>query len=275
MSIIRVTTSFNLDIDFEAAPFHKRLFAWSVDLFILIFYLIMMSKIVGSVTRNMDRDVDYNYNMMGILWLMWVPFFIYHPVCEILMNGQSIGKKLMGIRIVNENGGKPGISQFIIRWLIRTGDYTLIIFLFFILTSMTSPAAVPSLMKNYFFMLGGAGALFVADIILVNTKKQQRLGDLLAHTILIKTKQKTSIDDTIFLHVAEGYTPSFPQVMQLSDRDINALKSILDAAKKHHDYNLAFNASEKIKSHLHIETSLSPFDFLEILLKDYNALAVQ
>jgi hypothetical protein len=75
--------------------------------------------------------------------------------------------------------------------------------------------------------------------------------------------------------VAEGYSPSFPQVMQLSDRDINALKSILDAAKKHHDYNLALNASEKIKTHLKIETSLSPFDFLEILLKDYNALATQ
>ena len=118
-------------------------------------------------------------------------------------------------------------------------------------------------------------ALLVTDIILVNSRKQQRLGDLLAHTILIKTKQKTSIDDTIFLQVAEGYTASFPQVMQLSDRDINALKSILDAAKKHGDYNLALNASEKIKAHLHIDTSLSPFDLLEILLKDYNYLAGQ
>ena len=97
----------------------------------------------------------------------------------------------------------------------------------------------------------------------------------MAHTILIKTKQKTSIDDTIFLHIAEGYSPSFPQVMRLSDRDVNALKSILDTAKKNNDYDLAQNASEKIKRHLNIETSSSPFDFLEILLKDYNFLAGQ
>jgi uncharacterized RDD family membrane protein YckC len=275
MSIIRVSTSFNLDIDFEASPFHKRLFAWAIDLFILIFYLIVMSKVVDAIAKTMTKDVSYEYNKLGLVWLMWVPFFLYHPVCEILMNGQSVGKKLMGIRIVNENGGKPSIGQFIIRWLIRTGDYTLLIFLFFILISVAYPEALSSIMKNYLFMLGGAGLLFVTDIILVNSKKQQRLGDLLAHTILIKTKQKFSIDDTIFLQVGEGYTPSFPQVMQLSDRDINALKSILDAAKKHHDYDLAFNASEKIKAHLHIETSMSPFDFLEILLKDYNYLAAQ
>lgn len=275
MSVIRVTTSFNLEIDFEASPFHKRLFAWAIDLFILIFYLIVMSKVLDAISKTMTRDVGYGYNKLGLVWLMWVPFFIYHPVCEILMNGQSIGKKLMGIRVVNENGGKPSISQFIIRWLIRTGDYTLLIFLFFILISISNPEAISSIMKNYLFMLGGAGILFIADIILVNSKKQQRLGDLLAHTILIKTKQKTSIDDTIFQHVGEGYTPSFPQIMHLSDRDINALKSILDAARKHHDYDLAFNASEKIKSHLHIETSMSPFDFLEVLLKDYNHLAAQ
>jgi hypothetical protein len=62
--------------------------------------------------------------------------------------------------------------------------------------------------------------------------------------------------------------------MQLSDRDINSLKSILDTAKKRHDFHLAEMASEKIKNHLQIRTTLSPFDFLEVLLKDYNYLSV-
>src|SRR5215213_5145851 len=258
MSVIRVTTSFNLDIDFEATPFHKRLFAWGIDFFILIFYIIVITKIVDSATRNMDNSIDNRYNMWAIGWLTFVPYLLYHPVCEILMNGQSVGKKLMGIRVVNENGGKPGISQYIIRWLVRTSDYAIIILLYLIVISLAYPFLVAYIMKSFFGMFAGAMALFITDIVLVNSKKQQRLGDLLAHTILIKTKQKTSIDDTIFLQVAEGYAPSFPQVMQLSDRDINALKSILDAAKKHGDYNLALNASEKIKAHLHIDTSLSP-----------------
>jgi hypothetical protein len=184
------------------------------------------------------------------------------------MNGQSIGKRILGIRVVNENGGKPGMSQYIIRWLIRTSDYMVLIIIIY------APYMAIYGMQ-FFWAVGGALLLLVTDIVLVNSKKQQRLGDLLAHTILINTHQKTSIDDTIFQAVREGYTASFPEVMLLSDRDINALKSILDTAKKNEDPDMAEHASEKIKTHLKINSTLSPFDFLETLLKDYNFLAAQ
>jgi len=268
MSVIRITTSFNLDIDFEAPAFHRRLFAWMIDLFILIFYIVIASKILKAIHANLEATSDSSYNMWAIGLVMILPFFMYHPVSEILMNGQSIGKKLMGLQVVNENGGKPSISQYIIRWLIRTSDYTVLIIIIY-----TPYLALYGL--QFFYALGGSLLLLGADIVLVNSKKHQRLGDLLAHTIVIDIQQKATIDDTIFQHVEEHYSPSFPQVMQLSDRDINALKSILDAAKKRHDFELANQASDKIKNHLKIETSLSPFDFLEILLKDYNYLSGQ
>jgi uncharacterized RDD family membrane protein YckC len=268
MSVIRVTTSFNLDIDFEAPPFHKRLFAWMIDLFIIIFYIIIATKMLNAIQRNMDYSDDSMYNMWAIGLVLILPFILYHPVSEALMNGQSVGKKLMGLQVVHENGGKPGISQYIIRWLIRTSDYT-------VLTIIIYSPYIAVYGMQFFVALGGSLALLLVDIVLVNSKKSQRLGDILAHTIVINTKQKTSIDDTIFLHVEDNYTPSFPQVMRLSDRDINALKGILDSAKKHHDFELASQASEKIKVHLKIETSLSPFDFLETLMKDYNYLATQ
>ena len=118
-----------------------------------------------------------------------------------------------------------------------------------------------------------AMGLLITDVILANTRKQQRLGDILAHTLLINTRQSESINDTIFLEISDKYVPSFPQVMQLSDRDINSLKGILDTARRRGDYNLAEMASEKIKNHLKIQTTLSAFDFLEVLLKDYNYLS--
>lgn len=266
MSVIRITTSFNLDIDFEAPAFHKRLFAWMIDLFILIFYIVIASKILKAIQANLESTDDNMYNMWAIGLVLILPFFMYHPVSEILMNGQSVGKKLIGLQVVNENGGKPSISQYIIRWLIRTSDYTVLIVIIY-------APYMAFYGIQFFYALGGSLLLLATDIILVNSRKHQRLGDLLAHTILINTKQKATIDDTIFQHVDDRYTPSFPQVMHLSDRDINALKSILDAAKKRHDFELAAQASEKIKNHLKIETSLSPFDFLEILLKDYNFLS--
>lgn len=266
MSVIRVSTSFNLDIDFEAPAFHRRLFAWMIDLFILVFYIFIMSRLLRKIELGMAGTSDNMYNMWAVGLILIMPFFLYHPVSEILMNGQSIGKRILGIRVVNENGGKPGISQYIIRWLIRTSDYMVLIIIIY------APYVAVYGMQ-FFWAVGGTLLLLLTDLVLVNSKKQQRLGDLLAHTILINTNQKTTIDDTIFQPVSEGYTASFPEVMLLSDRDMNALKSILDASKKNGDPDMAEHAAQKIKTHLKIRTELAPFDFLETLLRDYNFLS--
>jgi hypothetical protein len=109
----------------------------------------------------------------------------------------------------------------------------------------------------------------------VSSKKGQRIGDVLAHTILIRTNTRADIEETVFQEVADTYTPVFPQIMQLSDKDINAIKSILETAKRKGDFNMAATASEKIKAHLKINSSMSPFDFLDVLLKDYNYLSVK
>ncbi|MEI9944831.1 MAG: hypothetical protein WDN26_11485 [Chitinophagaceae bacterium] len=101
------------------------------------------------------------------------------------------------------------------------------------------------------------------------------MGDILAHTILIRTNSKASIEETVFQEVGDNYIPSFPQIMQLSDKDINAIKSILETARKKSDFNMAGSAAEKIKAHLQINSDLSPFDFLDLLLKDYNYLSVK
>jgi hypothetical protein len=130
--------------------------------------------------------------------------------------------------------------------------------------------------NNFFSAMGASLLLLFTDVILVNsTKNGQRLGDLLAHTLLISTKHAGRIEDTLFLEVGTTYVPRFPQVMQLSDRDINSIKALLDTATRRNDYELADRASAKIKNHLSIQNDMSAFEFLETLLKDYNALAVK
>jgi hypothetical protein len=58
--------------------------------------------------------------------------------------------------------------------------------------------------------------------------------------------------------------------MQLSDRDINTLKSIIESVKRKNDHELAMKISDRIKSKLKIESDFAPLEFLETLLKDYN-----
>lgn len=265
MTAIKIPTSFNIHLDFEIPPFHNRLLAWIIDLFFQIFYLIIANKIYNEIYKNSGSSFSNPYDTWAIGLMITVPFFIYHVVMEITMNGQSIGKKVMRLRVVNENGGKASISQFIIRWLIRTSDYMILMVIIY------APLYGPYVL----YALLGSILLLIVDVTLVTTsKKGQRLGDLLAHTIIISTYTKKSMDDTIFLEVEDTYVPSFPEIMQLSDRDINSIKHILDTANLSGDFGLAEMASEKIKNHLKIKSSLSPFEFLKVLLKDYNYLSV-
>ena len=96
------------------------------------------------------------------------------------------------------------------------------------------------------------------------------MGDLIAGTIVIDTNAKTTWEDTIFTEISSTYKPKYSQVMQLSDRDINTLKSIIGSVKKRNDYELAHRISERIQSKLNIQAEEDSLQFLEILLKDYN-----
>jgi len=269
MAVVRIATNFNIDLEFTLAPFHKRLIAWALDMVVQVVYLIIAFRFLKWLSLQMDATVDNDYNQWAVALVLLLPFLIYHLVCEVLLNGQSIGKRVMRLRVVHENGGRPPLGAFVIRWLIRTSDYMLLTIILY------APYAV-MFGARFFYAIGASLLLLLADIILVNTgKKGQRLGDLLAHTMVISIREEGDIEETVFMEVEDKYVPQFPQVLQLSDRDINSLKNILQTARKRHDYDLADSASKKIQAHLGITTSLSPFDFLETLLKDYNQLATQ
>lgn len=267
MSIIRVPTSFNIDLEFEMAEFHQRMFAWLIDVVLQILYLLIAIRIIRDSITTSDI-LDPSTDLKLLLLLVPLPLYFYHPICEIFLNGQSIGKKILGLQVVSEDGGRPSISQFIIRALIRAGDWAIVSILLLNFAILFN--------KELRIFLLASFLLLIADIILVAaSKKSQRLGDILAHTLLVNTKAKGKMEESVFVEVADNYIPVFPQIMHLSDSDINAIKSILDTAAKKSDFHLAAIASEKIKNHLKIETSMAPFDFLETLMKDYNYLSVK
>ena len=271
MAVIKIPTSFNIDVEFEIPEFYRRLIALLIDIVIQYCYLRVALEIFKSIARGSNfTDADANYNLEALALVLFLPLFIYHVVLEITMNGQSIGKKIMGLRVVNENGGRASISQFLIRWLLRVSDVWIVALILVI-------ASAPDFRnpETTFIILGALGFLITDIVLVVSSRKSQRVGDILARTILIRTNRKASIEETVFREVSDGYTPLFPQIMQLSDRDINAIKNILETARKKGDHEMATAAAEKIKSHLKIDTAMSPFEFLDVLLKDYNYLSVK
>lgn len=267
MGAIKVPTNFNIDLEFEIPEFYKRFLALLIDMLVQYFYL----RIVLMFYEDSSRSVD-PLNAKAMLVLL--PIALYHIFFELTMNGQSPGKKVMGLRVVDENGGRPSISQFVIRWLLRLSDVWIIQILLFVLVIIVTNGGLGSV-EMIFVIVFGFGFLITDLVLVISSRKGQRTGDILAKTIVISVRTSGSIEDTVFISVADNYVPSFPQIMQLSDKDINAIKSILETARKKGDFHMATTASEKIKSHLQISSSMSPFDFLDVVMKDYNYLSTK
>src|SRR5215212_1886228 len=100
MSIIQIATPFNIDLEFEIAEFHKRLFAYLVDFFILLIYLVIMKNLYYGRFDHVSEGIIESHIGIDILTIS-VPMLLYSLVSELLMHGQSIGKKIMKIRVIS------------------------------------------------------------------------------------------------------------------------------------------------------------------------------
>lgn len=255
MPQLQVDTPFNVSIDFELAEFHRRFFAYVIDLMILVVYLfISVYGLLQSFGEN-----DHVETLLTITVML--PALLYSPISEIVFSGQSAGKMAMQLRIISLDGGAPSIGQYLLRWFMRFYEWGFIIF-------------------SLFWYNGGLGIMvlffggIISIVVMVATKKNQRLGDLVAGTAVISTRNKHSIDDTIFKHISiEQYTVSFPEVMRLSDRDINTIQQVLSQSKKSGHYEMLNRVAIKVQEVLKVPTDLYAEEFLTRVMEDYNYLA--
>lgn len=240
MGIISVTTTQNIELEYELAGLSDRIFARLLDFLCIIGYIILIMAIVGFGQFSYFID----NNPWIFIFALVIPIVTYHLICETLFNGQSVGKMILKIRVISLNGNQPALSQYLIRWLFRLVDFSL------------------------------SGSL-VAVIMVAASEKHQRLGDVVAGTAVIKTNPKTRITETIFTPVPENnYIPVYPEVINLSDSDIQILKEVILNAHRYTNTMIAFDAMRKIENVLHIQNKHeSPLQFLNAIVQDYNHLA--
>lgn len=99
-------------------------------------------------------SMDFGIGLMTLLQFAFVE--TARMLMELLWRGQTLGKKMLGLRVMDERGLKLRPSQVIIRNLLRAAD------------------ALP-----LFYAVGGTVSLFSA--------RAQRLGDLAAGTVVVRS----------------------------------------------------------------------------------------
>ena len=257
MPEIQISTPFNIDIEFEIAAFHKRLLAYCIDFIMLALYMYSMLYLLFGGFRVGEGSYGF------VFIILVIPMLSYTMLSELWMNGQTIGKKIFKIKVVSLDGGEPTLGQYALRWFMRFYEWAFIIFFLF---------WGNGLWGIFWLVTGGITSIIIISI----SPKSQRLGDIVAGTVVVETVSKLSVDDTIFMHVAQtDFKVKFPEVMRLSDRDINTIKNVINQAKKTNTYDMCNRIAVKVQDVLKVPTDMYAMDFLEKIMEDYNYLATK
>jgi uncharacterized RDD family membrane protein YckC len=178
----------------------------------------------------------------ALIFFLLLPVVLYHLICESVMNGQSWGKRIMKIKVVKIDGSQANFFTYLIRWIFRIVDVTICF-----------------------------GA--ISAIIIILNGKGQRLGDIVANTTVIRIRE-SSLNDTIYTILPEGYSLVFPQINRLSESDIYTAREVLDFLKDSDRYNesaeLASKAKKALEAKMGIQSDLISRKFLLTIITDYN-----
>ena len=231
MPTVSIQTTQNVFIHYPTASLGDRILAYFIDALIMFAYLIACIIILLQTNTNSTAI---------IISAIAIPTLLYHLLFEIFMDGQSPGKKQLGIKVVKIDGSPGTIGSFIVRWLLRIIEVDI---------------------------MSGA----VAMIAIAAGGKGQRIGDMAAGTTVVKlVQQKEVTSKEIFTIAEDNYVPTFSQVLQLNDSDIEIINQALRVNRNTGNSKPVLALTEKIKTLLGVESDLPPVKFLYTIVKDYG-----
>ncbi|SDS61569.1 Uncharacterized membrane protein YckC, RDD family [Formosa sp. Hel1_31_208] len=238
---LQINTTQNVNINFIAASVGERILAYVIDWIIKIAYLVVTYQIVFNLFEidKIIEDMD-DWSRIAILVSFYLPVVFYSLIFETFLDGQTIGKRIMKIKVVKIDGYQAALADYLVRWFFRIIDLN---------------------------MMSG----IVALIAIVTSKKSQRLGDMTAGTSVITLKNNVNISHTILEELDDSYVPTYPNVIKLSDNDARIIKETYVKAKASRDYETLIKLRKKIVEVMEIKGyNSNDLEFIDIILKDYN-----
>lgn len=232
MEQFQIETAQNISIDQNTAHLGERMLAFLVDTLVIVIYYVLMIWLL------IVLDVEPG-DQWAIYMVAGLPAFLYYLMFETFMDGKTIGKHIMQLRVVKLDGSKPDFSSYFIRWILRIVDVSI-----------------------------SSGGVAVFTILMRG--KGQRVGDIAAGTTVISDKKRVFLKDTLHRELPQDYVPQFPQVTVFTDKEMGTIKELYDKAKRNGDHKVIISLSERIKKVTQITSDIPPIDFLDVVIKDYS-----
>ncbi len=162
----KIVTPENIEIDYEIAGIGSRFLAIALDTIIqwLMIGGVLTSLNMLKLSALQSKITSWSHSLTGaiLIALILVILIGYYIILESVMNGQTIGKKLVNIRVRREGGYALSFWNVLLRNVIRMIDFL-----------------------PFCYGLGLLAMFF--------NKKAKRFGDIAAGTIVVKELPRRKI----------------------------------------------------------------------------------
>lgn len=244
MKTIDIRTTQNVTIEYQLATLGERFLAFLVDLVLVLgAYLALLYLLISAAGESLT-SVSYQ------VFAFFLPvglFVLYSFVSELIWQGQTAGKRLFNLKVMRIDGGDPALGDYLLRAVFHLPD---------------------TLLSG-----GVLGALLISS-----TPRRQRLGDMTAHTAVIKSSISSEFYLEAILNIStrEDYEPRYPAVQQFAEEDMLLVKAALSRYQRFpnaaHD-----EALDELLEVIRQRSGLVPDgqareEFLRTLIRDYIVL---
>ena len=212
-----------------------RIFAQLIDWGVLLAYIALLTWFV----------VETNISGWVVATLYLFPLLFYTLICEVLNQGQTLGKMVLNIRVVKMDGSMPTLGAYLMRWML--------------------------------WLIDGPATSFVGLVAMILNRNNQRLGDMAAGTVVIKKQKYKKIQISLdeYDYLAKNYTPRYPQASDLSLEQIEIITRAISTQRDGFDLRLN-QLAKKVQQKFNIERKeANDLAFLQRIVRDYQYYALE
>ncbi|HLI96659.1 MAG TPA: RDD family protein [Candidatus Baltobacteraceae bacterium] len=243
---VSVRTPESIAFSYELAGLGSRFLALVLDMTLQVLILSAIFwgfALIGSyggktpVKSSISASTLESVVIAVIVTIVFLVFFGYFIAFEAFWNGQTPGKKVLGIRVVRDGGYPLDLAGSLIRNLVRVGEFALGLYAISAAATLISP-------------------------------ENKRLGDMAAGTIVVRDARSHSL-----AAIRERADAEQPRAAMITDEEHALIARFMarrDAMSAHSRHNLASQIADRVRPR--ISRDLQYLDD-EALLERLNAVS--
>lgn len=242
MESVTIRTTQNVSIDYDLAKTGTRIGSFFIDAALFAITYNLLVALLASMIPYVASELLFGYGNL-------VFFLVYFYFMELFNRGQTLGKRIVGVKVIRLDGRDPTPADFITRAIF--------------------------LLPDVIFSLGIPAVLLVSS-----GRHKQRMGDIVAGTVVIQSSVSTSftLREIMAIRGKDEHEAEFPEVVRFTDADMMVVKHALARTRKFRNpahRQVLRTLSIKLADQMGIdkkEVTYTPEQFLEKLLLDYIVL---